>query len=142
MAVHLAILKNKYLKLILEGEKTIESRFMKGNASPMGRVREGDFLFIKKSGGDVVAFGRITRVEGFEELCREDVEEIHKKYNGQILGDEEYWQYVGESCKCGFLAWLRDVRRIEPIKINKKDMRGWVVLRDGKDFGLLDLVPK
>ncbi len=39
--------------------------------------------------------------------------------------------------KCGFLVWLSEVRRTEPVRIEKKDCRGWVVLTPGKDFGLL-----
>jgi hypothetical protein len=27
---------------------------------------------------------------------------------------------------------------MEPVRIDKKDWRAWVVLRPGKDFGLLD----
>jgi hypothetical protein len=40
-------------------------------------------------------------------------------------------------CVSGVLVWLTDVRRIEPIRIHKKDMRAWVLLKEGSNFGLL-----
>jgi hypothetical protein len=43
-------------------------------------------------------------------------------------------------CRSGFLVWLADVRRIEPIRLDKKDWRAWVLLKEGRDFGLLSHV--
>ena len=42
-------------------------------------------------------------------------------------------------CKFCLLIWLGDVKTIEPVRIDKKDWRAWVVLAEGKDFGLLKL---
>ena len=35
------------------------------------------------------------------------------------------------------MAWLKDVKTIRPVYISKKDWRGWVVLTDKENFGLL-----
>ena len=64
--------------------------------------------------------------------------EIKQKYNHRILGNNEYWQSKND-CRFGFLVWLGDVKPIEPVRINKKDWRAWVVLTEKKDFGLLKL---
>lgn len=138
MNFHLVILKKNYLDSIINGEKTVESRFMRSKCSPMGKAYPGDIVFLKQSGGRVLAVAKISKVENFEEFNPLVVDLIADKHNSEILGTDEYWQKVKENCSCGFLAWLEDVREIEPQKINKRDMRGWVVLSDNKHFGLLD----
>ncbi|MHC4790893.1 MAG: hypothetical protein ACYS8Y_05585 [Planctomycetota bacterium] len=37
----------------------------------------------------------------------------------------------------GALAWLKDIREIEPLRIGKKDWRAWVVLTEKESFRLL-----
>ena len=49
--IHVAILKPNYIRDILAGDKTIESRFTKTNQPPHGRVAVGERLFLKASGG-------------------------------------------------------------------------------------------
>lgn len=51
MDYHLVILKKPYLDLILAGEKTIELRLNRAKRPAGGRVRPGDRLFLKPSGG-------------------------------------------------------------------------------------------
>ena len=133
---HLVILKKSYLEAILGGRKTIESRFIKTQHSPFGQVRAGDTLFLKQSSGPVCAIARASAVKNFENLTPEQIIGLKERYNSQIKGSDEYWQSkIG--CKFAFLVWLEDVKSIEPVRINKKDWRAWVVLTAGKNFGLL-----
>jgi hypothetical protein len=44
------------------------------------------------------------------------------------------------SSRFGFLAWLTDVKPIEPVRIHKKDWRAWVVLTEKENFGLLKII--
>ena len=82
---------------------------------------------------------RVEKVRCYEDLTPEPLGQLRDKYNQFILGPGEYWADKAEA-RYGFLAWLGGVRRIEPLKIDKKDWRAWVVLREGADFGLLDVV--
>lgn len=134
---HLVILKRPYLELILSGRKTIELRLSRGRSALLGRVRPGDGLFLKVSAGPICAKAAVADVKDCENLTPPMIAEIKRQYNDQILGGDAVWESLMDR-KSGVLVWLRDVRRIEPIRIAKKDWRAWVVLKQGKDFGLLD----
>jgi len=138
MTNHLVILKKPYLDAILAGRKTIESRFIKTRHSPFGKVTAGDRLFLKISSGPVCAEATASAVENFENLTPEQILKIKQQYNQLIGGGEEYWQSKAD-CKFGFLVWLKDVRKVEPVFINKKDWRAWVVLTEKENFGLLKM---
>ncbi len=133
---HLVILKKPYLDAILEGRKQVESRFSRAKPAAFGRLVVGDRLFLKVSSGPVCATARVAAIEGFEGLTPPKIIGLKKQYNRYILGSDEYWRSKSDS-KFGLLVWLKDVRRIEPIQIAKKDWRAWVILAENRDFGLL-----
>lgn len=133
---HLVILKKPYLDAILDGRKHVESRFSKSNFYTLAGVTSGDKLFLKLSGGPVCAIATAATVKNFENLTPEQIIEIKQQYNHLIGGGDEYWQKKAD-CKFGFLVWLKDVRAIEPMRINKTDWRAWVVLTEKENFGLL-----
>jgi len=133
---HLVILKKSYLEAILGGRKTIESRLSKTRHSPFGQVRAGDKLFLKQSSGPVCAIATAAAVKKYENLTPEQIFKLKERYNDQIKGSDEYWQSK-MGCKFAFLVWLEDVKSIEPVRINKKDWRAWVVLTEQQNFDLL-----
>ncbi len=63
--VHLAIMDPKlgFIPAILDRRKTIESRWYNTRRSPWGKVRRGDTVYFKNSGGPITACARISRVE-------------------------------------------------------------------------------
>lgn len=134
---HLVILKKVYLDLVLSGRKTIESRLTRGRTAAFGRVQAGDKLFLKASGGPVCATATAARVACYPNLTPDKVAEIRRRYGAEIGGADAVWTELMDR-RCGFLVWLANVKRIEPIRIEKKDWRAWVVLKPGKDFGLLE----
>ncbi len=133
---HLVILKKSYLEAILGGRKTIESRLSKTRHSPFGQVQAGDTLWLKESSGPVCATARAAAVKKYENLTPEQIIGLKERYNDQIKGSNEYWQSK-MGCKFAFLVWLEDVKSIEPVRINKKDWRAWVVLTEQQNFDLL-----
>jgi len=137
MNYHLVILKKAYLELILSGRKTIELRLSRGRLPLFGRVQPGDRLFLKISAGPVCAKASVADVKYYQTLTPPMIAQIKRQYNDQIMGGDAVWESLMDR-KSGLLVWLQDVRRIEPIRIEKKDWRAWVVLSKGKDFGLLD----
>ena len=60
MKYHLAILTPGWIDLILDGSKTIESRFTKVRCAPFGKVHEGDSVYLKESGGLVKGMFRVA----------------------------------------------------------------------------------
>lgn len=135
---HLVILKRPYLEAILEGRKRIESRFARTRRSPFEQVSAGDKLFLKVSSGPVCAAATAAAVENFAGLTPKRILKLKERYNHYICGSDEYWRSRA-NCRFGFLVWLKDIERIEPMQIGKKDWRGWVVLTEKEDFGLLKM---
>lgn len=133
---HLVILKKPYLEAILAGRKRIESRFSMTRGAHFGRVLPGDKLFLKESSGPVCATATAEAVKSFEGLTPSRIGDLKRQYNRDIGGSDEYWRAKAE-CSFGFLVWLKDVKRIEPVLISKKDWRAWVLLTEEQNYGLL-----
>ncbi len=133
---HLVILKKPYLEAILNGRKTVESRFTKTRRDPFGRVLPGDRLFLKVSSGPVRAIATVAAVKIFENLTPRRIAELKQQFNRYIIGSDEYWKSKAD-CRFGFLVQLKDAETIEPVRIHKKDWRAWVVLTAKENFGLL-----
>lgn len=135
---HLVILRKPYLDAILQGRKRIESRFTKTRHHGFGRVGAGDKLFLKLSSGPVCATAAAAAVKNFENLTQGQILQLKRRYNQHIGGDEKYWRSKAD-CRFGFLVWLQDVEPMNPVWINKKDWRAWVVLTEKENFGLLKI---
>ena len=133
---HLVILKRRYLEAILAGRKRIESRFGRTKRGGFGRVSAGDRLFLKEISGLVRAVATAGAVKNFEGLTAEKITELKERYNDGIGAGERYWRSKSD-CKFGFLVWLKEVKAIEPVRVAKRDWRGWVVLTEQEDFGLM-----
>lgn len=133
---HLVVLKQPYFDAIIEGRKTVESRFTKTKHPPFGQIAAGDKAFLKISSGPVCAVATVRKVKQFEGLTPDKIEQLKEQYNKWILGTDEYWQSKRD-CKYGVLVRLTDVRRIKPIYIDKRDWRAWVILGEKEHFGLL-----
>ncbi len=132
---HLVILRKEYLEAILEGRKTIESRFTAKRRAYWNKILYGDRLFIKQSSGPVCATAEVSKVRYYEELTADKIERLKDQYNQQILGADDYWQSK-KDCRYGVLVWLSEVKTIRPVLINKRDWRAWVILSKKENFGL------
>ena len=138
---HLVILRKEYVEAILKGRKTIESRFTMTRREYWKKILYGDRLFIKQSSGPVCATAEVMKVQYYEGLTAERIEQIKKKYNHLISGEDEYWRSK-KDCRYGVLVWLGKVEPIEPVRIDKRDWRAWVVLTKKEDFGLGQMVDR
>ena len=126
--IHIAILKPGYIKAILAGTKTIESRLTKTAQPPFGKIVAGERLFLKVSGGPFTATAVASKVKAIEAKSPADVDRVYKRYGKQIGGDDAYWQ-AKRDCRYITLIWLHDV---EPLTIGPKYkpayMKAWYVL--------------
>lgn len=93
-------------------------------------------MFLKLSSGPVCATATVAAVKNFESLTPQRTAALKQQYNHLICGGDEYWDSKAD-CAYGVLVWLKDVCTIEPVRIDKKDWRAWVVLTKKNDFGLL-----
>ena len=131
MPDHLAILRPRYLRLIVEGIKTVECRLTRTPKPPFGVLKKGEQIYLKESSGPVLAVGRAGRIIYREINGPKDLAAIRREYGQEIMAQEDFWQ-SRSNCRYCTLAFLEKVEPLaEPFRIDKRDMRGWVVL-DGK----------
>lgn len=133
---HLVILRKEYVRAILDGRKTIESRFTRNRRAYWRKILHGDRLFIKQSSGPVCATAEVMKVRYYEGLTPEKIERLKCQHNRQILGADDYWQNKTDR-PYGVLVWMDNIKSIKPIWIDKRDWRAWVVLSKNKNYGLL-----
>lgn len=129
MKKHLAIFKGQGAEKILSGQKTVESRFSKRKDPPFGLISAGDLVYMKPSGSDIIGQFRVKKVIFFDNLDSTDLSELKEKYGEKLAVDHGYWTGK-ETAKYLSLIFIGDSSRFitSPVKISKKDLRGWVVL--------------
>jgi len=132
---HLVILKKCYLDKILNGSKRIELRLLKTAFPPFGSVSAGDKLFLKQSSGPVCAVAQVSSFQEFRDLTPAKISKLKAIYNHLVFGTDDYWKLKADS-KFAVFIWLKNIKNIKPVMINKKDWRAWVVLDDKQNFGL------
>jgi len=130
--IHVAILKPKYLRAILAGTKTVESRFTKTRQPPFGKVQPGERIYLKASAGPYMATATAGEVLTFEGLTPDRMVQVRDEYNAQICGDDAFWHSKRES-KYGTLIELIDV---EPADVGPEYkvayMKAWYVLDEAE----------
>lgn len=87
----LGIFSEQYLTYMLNGKKTIESRFSKNKILPQNQICKDDIVIVKKSSADVVAYFTIKEILFFD-LNKVSIDEIKSKYNKQLCVDENFGQ--------------------------------------------------
>jgi hypothetical protein len=126
-AIHLAIFVEPYLRLILEGQKTVESRFASRRFAPYEQAAEGDVILLKRSGGPVVGICTVAEA-WFYRLDHSSWELITKRFAKAICpAGPEFWEERRNAAYASLLR-VEHVRHLEPIPFPKRDRRGWAVV--------------
>ena len=124
--LHLAIFREPYLKFILEGKKTVESRFARRACPPFRKINKGDVIMLKRSPGDIVGLCIVESV-WFYELEQGALDEIRRRFGKAICPEDgDFWN-ERRDCSVATLVLLKHIAKIKPVKIEKRDRRGWVV---------------
>lgn len=121
---HVAILKPslKLLDKILSGEKTIESRWYMNRIDPIDKIKAGDVIYFKNAGKPVTAMAEVSDIQQYCSFNNEFVRGLIKEYGNRIGLNgrkKEFFEQVKNKKYC-MLAFLENVRTIEPFNINKK----------------------
>lgn len=126
--IHVAILKPNYIRDILAGTKTVESRLTKTNQPPHGRVAAGERLFLKASGGPFMATAVAGDVLSWDGLTPAGITKIRKQHGRAIGGDDAYWRLKRDSA----FATLIQLGLVEPLDVGPAYkvayMKAWYVL--------------
>lgn len=124
--IHLGIFSEPYLTYMLDGKKTIESRFSKNRIVPYNKITKDDIVIIKKSSGDVLGYFTIKNVLFFD-LNTVSINEIKEKYYKQLCVDEEFW-ITKKNSNYATLIIIDKLYKLKPFHINKKGMQTWIIL--------------
>lgn len=124
--VHLAVFIEPYLTLVLEGLKTVESRFSRVRCAPYHQVRPGDIILVKQSGGPVRAITQAA-VTSYFDFGSDCLEKVRSTYGEGICADDEFWE-MQKSALFATVIELAHTISIDPLDIPKRDRRGWVPL--------------
>lgn len=127
VGLHIACMVEPFLGYILDGVKTIESRFSKPLIPPYQRVAIGDVVLLKA--GPIVASFRAAFVE-FIELNDCELARLSNDHSTAICADEAFWRTRADK-RYATLLGISDVRKLTPLKVDKQDRRGWMTLRAG-----------
>jgi hypothetical protein len=129
--LHLAVLAEPFLGWLLDGSKTIESRFSRVRCAPYGTLCEGDIVAVKKPGGPVSGAFLAGTVSCYQ-LTPARITEIRNRFAAQIRADgDEFWDQRAD-CAYATLIQVRHVRTLPSLPFPKKDRRGWAPLTSAR----------
>jgi len=127
IGIHLAIFAEPFLSLVLDGRKTVESRFSRNRCAPFGEIDDGDIILIKRVGGPICGL-TLARQTWFYDLAAEPLDRIRHRYGKSICADEAFWSSRIDATYATLIE-LAETVTIAPLSCDKRDRRGWVSLR-------------
>jgi len=119
MQEHMVICKEPYLTMILQGKKKIETRWSQQKRTPFNKVKSGDKLYLKKSGGSVVGDCYVKSVSFFSNMIPTFVEKLIQEWNEFMLIQPD----LISKCllaKYGSFIWIEKI-----VQYGIKDRFGW-----------------
>jgi hypothetical protein len=126
--IHLAVFVDPFLGYVLDGSKTVESRFSSNRCAPFGKVRQGDLLLLKRAGGPVVGIARVRAVWSYR-LNNSSWKLIREKFTEALRAqDPEFWEQRRGAAFATLMS-IDSVLALKPVEWEKRDRRGWVVVR-------------
>ncbi|MHB0965781.1 MAG: ASCH domain-containing protein [Bellilinea sp.] len=128
VGIHLAVFNEPYLTYVLNGQKTVESRFALKKIAPFKQISSGDILLLKKSSGPILGLCKVSEV-WFYDLSPNLLEDIRADFAQALCAqDPAFWEQRNHAAYATLLL-ITCVKCITPIRYPKKDRRGWVVLK-------------
>lgn len=123
--VHLGVFVEPFLEAILDGRKTIESRFALRRCPPFDRVHAGDLILLKRSGGPIVGIALAGKARYYA-LDAKKLGVIRKRFASQLYAeDDAFWRARAEK-RFATLIEIEQVAEIDLMAVEKRDRRGWV----------------
>lgn len=127
-ALHLGIFVEPYLSYVLEGRKTVESRFSARRFAPYNVVSKNDIVLIKESGGPIVGLCIVGEVWSYK-LDEASWQQIRRDFTTALCAQDPNFWATRQSASYATLMRIQLVKSVTPIQYTKHDRRGWVVLK-------------
>lgn len=139
---HIAVIWPKFIEAFLRGEKTVECRLTRVRCPPYGKIAPRDTVYIKERSGPMRAAATASRVEMFDGLTPERVDEIRLRFSKGINASEEFWAMKRGVARWGTLIWLTDFRQAGQAPPHPPfHGRGWMCL-DGSHLPVAERSPR
>jgi len=124
---HLAVMHEPYLSYVLAGRKSVESRFSRHRVAPFGQVGVGDLLLLKAQSGPVTGVASVAHVDSYV-LDPASWAAIRERFSAALCAEgDEFWADRRDA-RYATLMRLAEAVPIEPLAMEKRDRRPWVVL--------------
>jgi hypothetical protein len=126
--LHVGVFIEPYLQLLLEGKKTLESRFSINRTAPYQKVADGDLLLLKRSGGPIVGICQIMHAWSYEldAAAWNTLKTQHAR--ALCIQSPAFWEQKRHA-NYATLMQVRHPRALESaIAFVKSDRRGWLTL--------------
>ena len=128
VSAHVGIFVEPFLTYILEGTKTIESRFSMNECDPYGVVKSGDVVLLKQAAGPVVGLCRVRTVWSYQ-VDPETLMDLKETFGeAMCANNSEFWVARADAAYATLMQ-IDNVSALAPFDIEKRDQRGWVVLK-------------
>jgi ASC-1-like (ASCH) protein len=113
--------KWKLIPMIVNGTKTIESRWYVNKIKPWNSIKVGERVFFKNSGESITVSAIVSNVLQFDNLDETQFRNIMEEYGDGIqVIEREYDEYYQSKNYC-ILVFLKEVKQLEkPFNISKK----------------------
>ena len=125
VGVHLAIFVEPYLTAVLEGKKTIESRFAVTRRPPYNCIEPNDYILLKKSGGPVIGLA-LAGSTHFYQLSPAVLTDLRQRFAQQLFAQDDLFWTDRAAKHYATLIELEEPMAIQPVTIPKRDRQGWV----------------
>lgn len=126
----------EFIDKILNGRKTVESRWYKAKKVPWGKIKRGDTVYFKNSGEPVTAKADVSSTLQFEELTPKKVKGILDRHWRELGISKEkfsdFYKRFKDKNYC-VLIFLENPQRVKPFEIDKKGfgtMASWIRVED------------
>lgn len=128
---HLAVFTGDAIEKVFLGKKTMEGRWSKNRIPPYGKVKTGDTVLMKKSGGKLVGQFKVGKVISFEDPGDKESGWIRRVFKAKLCLPPGFWRLKRGARFITLMEICLPSRFLTPpTNIKKKDRRGWVVLRE------------
>lgn len=136
---HVAIMKRSWglTQKILNGEKTVETRWYMHKVVPWNKIHPGEIVYFKDTGCPVTLKATVSKVEQFENLNDQKIKQVLNKFSASDLGTTEIpnqiQAYVKNKKYCIAVHLMNPQKINIPFNISKKGfgaMSAWITTDD------------
>lgn len=126
--LHLAIFSKGVISKILLGQKTLDARISKIKCPPFENISRDDLVLMKKSGGRILGFFIVGKVQFIENSSGDKISSLIKKHKNELSMPEDFLEKRRNANYLTLLKIKKPTKLKVPVKVSKKSLSGWVTL--------------